>query len=364
LTGRPQARWLLAGAATLAVLAAAAVALSARSGHHSTRTPAATPAATTARVVRTTLVSRQTLTGELGYTDAATLVNFTNGTLLTRIPAPGTVVRRGQPLYWLDGRPVVLLYGATPAWRAFRPGMADGRDLADLNANLTVLHAAPEASWDRDRYTWDTQVGLQTLFRRAGGAPSGIAPLGSLVFLPGPIRFGNPAQPLGAPLPAAATIATVTATTPIATMNVDPNTAAHIHPGDKVTVTLPTGATATAHVGAVNPVATIPASDNAQQQPTITVTIRFDHPTAIAVVDQAPVEVAITDRTVPNALAVPVTALLARPDGGYALETIETATAPARLLPVHLGLFDYTSGLVQISGTGLSPGLLVQAAAS
>src|SRR5262249_30901242 len=57
----------------------------------------------------------------------------------TMLPAPGTVVRRGQPLYAIDGLPTLLLYGGTPAWRALQPRMSAGRDVAELNANLAAL---------------------------------------------------------------------------------------------------------------------------------------------------------------------------------------------------------------------------------
>ena len=40
----------------------------------------------------------------------------------TTLPAVGQIVRRGQSLYAISGTPVVLLYGAVAAWRAFAPG--------------------------------------------------------------------------------------------------------------------------------------------------------------------------------------------------------------------------------------------------
>jgi hypothetical protein len=40
----------------------------------------------------------------------------------TMLSAAGDVVRRGQPLYAIDGSPTLLLYGTTPAWRTFATG--------------------------------------------------------------------------------------------------------------------------------------------------------------------------------------------------------------------------------------------------
>ena len=66
-------------------------------------------------------------------------------------------------------------------------------------------------------------------------------------------------------------------------------------------------------------------------------------------------------RQVAGVLAVPVTALLAAPGGGYAVE-LDTG-APHPLVPVTLGLFDDLSGLVQVTGA-LHAGQTVVVAAS
>jgi hypothetical protein len=71
--------------------------------------------------------------------------------------------------------------------------------------------------------------------------------------------------------------------------------------------------------------------------------------------DQAPVQVGITTASVPNALVVPATALLARSGGSYAVEVVG-AGARTHLVPVSLGLFDDAEGLVQVTASGLAAG--------
>jgi hypothetical protein len=55
---------------------------------------------------------------------------------------------------------------------------------------------------------------------------------------------------------------------------------------------------------------------------------------------------------------VPVTALLARSGGGYAVEVVGSGGTD-RLLEVSLGLFDDAHGLVQVTGSGLAAGQTV-----
>ena len=57
----------------------------------------------------------------------------------------------------------------------------------------------------------------------------------------------------------------------------------------------------------------------------------------------------ITEASVPNALIVPVDALLALSGGGYALEVVG-AKGVHTLEAVSLGLFDDADGDVQVSG--------------
>jgi multidrug efflux pump subunit AcrA (membrane-fusion protein) len=67
------------------------------------------------------------------------------------------------------------------------------------------------------------------------------------------------------------------------------------------------------------------------------------------------VEVSITTASVPDALAVPVDALLPTASGGYEVEEV-SATGRHYLVPVTLGVSDQTNGQIQVSGPGLAAG--------
>jgi hypothetical protein len=62
-------------------------------------------------------------------------------------------------------------------------------------------------------------------------------------------------------------------------------------------------------------------------------------------------------------LAVPVTALLVLPGGGYAVRAVTGSGSAHRLIPVSLGLFDDTTGLVEVTGPRLTAGMTVEVAA-
>jgi peptidoglycan hydrolase-like protein with peptidoglycan-binding domain/multidrug resistance efflux pump len=87
--------------------------------------PAANPTAlppATAQVTRTTLVETRTFDGTLGYVDPVPVSATGTGTLTWMAPV-GSTVERGEPLFKVDGQPVVALYGSEPLYRTLHPGM-------------------------------------------------------------------------------------------------------------------------------------------------------------------------------------------------------------------------------------------------
>jgi hypothetical protein len=139
----------------------------------------------------------------------------------------------------------------------------------------------------------------------------------------------------------------------VVTVEVEVARQTEIHQGDTVTVTLPNNTTTTGVVSSVGTVAT--TADEDSEDSTISVVITLDDPTVAGTLDEAPVLVAITTATVEDAVVVPVTALLAMAGGGYAVE-VDDGSGIRRIVPVTLGLFDDSLGLVQVTDTELQVG--------
>jgi peptidoglycan hydrolase-like protein with peptidoglycan-binding domain len=325
----------------------------------------------TATVARTDVVERQQVAGTLGYGDTLTVVGQAQGGLVTRVPAVGAVIRRGQAIYEVDGQPVPLWYGTRPAWRAFQLGMTDGADVRQLEANLVALGYDPDRAITVDRhYSWATAAAVKRWQKATGRAQTGAVQLGQVVFLPGPIRVATVTATVGAPLPVGTAILTVTSTRPQVTVALEPALQQLVRRGDRVEVILPDGKTTRGAVRTVSRVATQSSSDSSSDssssgdsssgsgQATVAVTIRLASPRVAANLDQAPVQVAITTQAHQGVLAVPINALLARPGGGYAVQVLEGGNR--RLVAVRVGLFDETIGLVEVQGAGLAEGMKVE----
>jgi len=365
----PRRRRVILAATSAAAVAGVSIGLvvaTAGRGHSSG--PAAGNAAgtTTATVTYRTLTSQQQVDGTLGYSGSYSIVNRASGTL-TSLPSTGQVVRQGHVLYRVDTSPVVLLYGSTPAYRDLTEGDS-GPDVRSLNADLVALGDASSASLDptSDYFGAATAAAVDTL-----QANLGVSQTGTLIFAPGPVRVTSVNATKGTPAQAGAVVLQATSTTRQVTVNLDAAQQSYVKAGDQVTITLPDQATTAGTVTSVSSVATSGSSSggssssgsSGSNSATVQVTIALRDPGATGTLDQAPVQVAITTATAPDVLTVPVTALLAQPGGGYAVE-ITGPGATRTILPVTVGLFDDAQGLVQVSGSGLQAGQHVVVPAS
>ena len=339
--------------------------MAATTGHGQPSGPAAGSAAgtATATVTYRTLTSQQQVDGTLGYSGSYSIVNRASGTL-TSLPSTGQVVRQGHVLYGVDASPVVLLYGATPAYRDLAEGDS-GPDVESLNADLVALGDATSSSLDptSDYFGAATAAAVDTLQANLGVSQTGVLSLGQVVFAPGPVRVTSVNATKGTPAQPGAVVLQGTSTSRQVTVNLDAAQQGYVKAGDRVTITLPDQATTAGTVTSVSSVATSGSSSggssssgsSGSNSATVQVTIALRDPGATGTLDQAPVQVAITTATAPDVLTVPVTALLAQPGGGYAVE-ITGPRSTRTILPVTVGLFDDAQGLVQISGSGLHAG--------
>jgi peptidoglycan hydrolase-like protein with peptidoglycan-binding domain len=315
----------------------------------------------TAEVTRGTVSERVQVTGTFGYGTAYPVVHLGEPGVLTAITAAEVVVARGAPLYVVAGQPVRLLYGGSPAYRDFAAGMSDGPDVRQLEENLVALGLDPGHQLTVDGHFSTATAAAIRRWQAAWGLPvgqrTGTLPLGGVVFQPGAVRIKETQATVGATAHPDQPVVTVTPTTPVVTAQITAERRRLVHVGDPVTITMTGTAPFPGTVLAV--VRTTGAAgqsggSGAGTTPPFQATIGATPPAGTGDLDQAPVMVAITRQAHHNVLTVPITALLARPGGGY-----QVRLQSDRYLLVEPGLFDSTTGRVEVTGE-LTPGQRVK----
>jgi len=214
---------------------------------------------------------------------------------------------------------------------------------------------------------------LEKLQAALGLTQNGTLTLGQAVFEPTGVRVTALEAQLGGGTQIGQAVMQSTSTTRQVQVALDASQQTTMAVGDRVTITLPNNQITPGVVSSVGAVATCPPSSgpggpnsssaapgmdtcsSSGATPTITVGVTPSDPAATGTWDQAPVQVGITTARVPNALVVPVNALLAQSSDGYAVEVVGAAGIN-HLVPVSLGLFDDADGLVQVTDTRLAAG--------
>ena len=375
-------------ALAVAIAAAVAITIVVLESGGTTSASASTGPVATAAVIRTTLASRQQVSGTLQRAGSYTLVMQQTSGTLSELPSPGTVIGRGQPLYWLDGQPVRLLYGTQAAWRDLVLGDSDGTDVRQLNRNLRALGFTDYGSLTLDDdFDWAT-AGAIDQWQHAQAVPeTGFLPLGSVAFLPGPVRVTAQRAIPGTPIQPGTAVLDLTSTTLVVNVPLDPSLRQLVRVGDRVQIQLPEGQSTPGTVRQIG--ADTTAAGGGQSTPTgtsaggsatgagqaagasssqtgtgapasVPVTISFDRPGEARGLDQVPVQVAITDTVHRHVLAVPIGALLALANGGYAVAVDQGGIRT--LVAVTPGVFD--GNRVEVGSSRLQPGMRVEVASS
>ena len=345
-------------AAVVAAVAAAAAVAAVGGGGDADEAEAAVEVATT-KVVRTDLANHQEVDGTLHYVDLGGTVASKAAGTLTAVAAEGSIVQPGQPLFWIDQAPVLLLQGQVPAYRDLVQGMR-GADVRQLKENLVALgHATWDQLGDDDRFGAATARALRSLQETAGARETGVLRERDALFLPGPARIGAHSATVGAEVAEGTEITAATGTTLVVTVDLEASKADRVSAGDAVEVELPSGESVPATVYSVSSVAEEDDGNGDEAaDPTVEVIIALDEPAAAGTIDQAPVDVSITTETAEGVLAVPVSALLALAVGGYGVEIV-AGDGTRRLVAVETGMFSDSEDLVEISGEGVTEGAAV-----
>jgi len=348
--------WLLAGV-TVLVAATATGAVLAAIGRNQATPAAQAPPANTATVEKGTLSAMISMDGTLTYrarSDGSpySVINRRSG-IYTQLPEGGDKFDCGDVVYRVDDRPVLLLCGTVPAYRDLHAGDA-GNDVRQLNQNLHTLgydHAAGVGIDPNDNgFTWKTQQALEKLQHDKGFAVTGALDIGDAVFLPDSVRIAKVTGELGGSAQPGAPVLLATSDTPEVQVALDPSYQGEVVTGDMAQITLPGNTSVTGWVDRLGRVAQVPAGQNNNVgQATIPAFISLDDPGKAGGLDIAPVRVDITTAGVENALSVPVTAIVGRSGGGFAVELVRAA-GRRELVAVKLGLFDTAGGRVQVDG--------------
>jgi peptidoglycan hydrolase-like protein with peptidoglycan-binding domain len=349
---RRRVRWTVMGVALLAVLGVGTGAVLTRlSARPMAAAPQAPPPVATAEVVRTDLVQQESLSGELGYGTEHVMSGRKQGTV-TGLPGPGTVLDRGQAVYQVDAKPVVLFLGALPLYRDVGPDMTDGPDVRLVEENLRALGFG---GFTVDAtFTDATENAIEEWQESLELEETGVIRPGDVIVTSGPVRVATVSAGLGDS--GSGDLLTYNNTTRVVTVELEESLRDLGKPGTTVAMTVRGKEVA----GTVTELVPTPADGggdggNGGGEETSTATITVDDAAALGDLDSGSVDVRFTIDTRQGVLAVPVGALLALAEGGYGVEVVDGADR--RLVAVRTGLF--ADGDVEVSGDGLSEGVRV-----
>ncbi|MBP2320746.1 peptidoglycan hydrolase-like protein with peptidoglycan-binding domain [Kibdelosporangium banguiense] len=344
---RRRRRRLLAAAVSVAVLGTTGVVVFTRlttMPRVAATQPAPEPA--TVEVIRRDLVDLVRVDGTLGY-GPATAVNARRTGTLTWLPAVGTVINCGEPLYAVDAVGVPVLFGSTPMYRELAEGVSDGPDIKLLQENLVKLGYFKGGVPDGDFGAATTQA-VKRWQKARKVEETGRLALGEVVVLDSAVRVDSVTAQRGAL--AEGEILKVSSVERLVTVKLEEVQAGYAAVGAKVTVELPGARTVG---GTVRAVANKQAEENTEKAAKLVATIGLDDPGAAP--DTGTVTVALTAQRHAGVLAVPVRALLALREGGYGLEVVDSGQR--RLMAVQVGMFG--DGMVEVSGDGVVEGMRV-----
>jgi peptidoglycan hydrolase-like protein with peptidoglycan-binding domain len=299
---------------------------------------AATPVApaSTATVTRRTMRATEELDGALGYSGEGVIIGGLAGTY-TKLPAVGDILALGDEIYEVDGADSsYLLYGDRPAWRPLSRDSSNGADVRQLEESLKAIGVLDEDVEADRHYGANTARAVRSWERRTDQPRDGEIDAGQVTFLPGAVRITDVVPELGAAAQPGSVLARTSGTDLVVTVDLEADRRDILDVGAAVDVELPDGSTS---AGTVVDIDSVAQTLEGATEPTVEVTIELAENATAGNLDGAEVTVSVVRQTRPDVLSVPVDALLALREGGYALELVDDGGV-SRLVAVEVGLFD------------------------
>jgi hypothetical protein len=178
-----------------------------------------------------------------GAWDVIGTIHAPTGGVVTEVVSPSGILGVGDVLLRIEERPVVLVPGGIPAFRALDEG-STGRDVSALQEFLASVGYAVDST--PARYTAVTGAAVREWQATLGIPQTGVVALGDVVFVPAavldaPLRWTD-AVSVGATLAAGAPILELLAPRPTLTIEFGGSPPAQLEPGVPGEVTFPDGA--------------------------------------------------------------------------------------------------------------------------
>jgi peptidoglycan hydrolase-like protein with peptidoglycan-binding domain len=236
-------------------------------------------------------------------------------------------------------------------WRTLSNGVSDGVDVLQLEQNLAALGFTDNGYMVVDsHFTAATASAVSAWQLARGVTQTGTITPADVVYDAGPVRVSAYVAAVGDS--ASGTIYDVTGTTRVVHVDLDPANQTYVTPGAHVSVTLPDGNNVDGVIYSIGTVATVSSSSSAGagggggSTATIPVTVLLSKQPKDAL-DESPVTVNLVTSRAKAVLTVPVNALLALAEGGYALEKVNP-DGTTTLVKITPGVF--ANGFVEVTG--------------
>jgi peptidoglycan hydrolase-like protein with peptidoglycan-binding domain len=303
--------------------------------------------------------------GTLGYGSTVDVGSPVAG-VVTSVPEAGTDLGRGSVLFKVDSEPVVLLYGDLPIWRSLSRSSDAGPDILQLETNLAALGYTADGNMTvNEEFTYYTGVALKAWETAVGfSSPDTTFDSGQAVYLPGVVRVDS-ATTRGTVATSGATVLSVavveevtdavvgdhgvtseSAPTEEVSLQVATADQSLFVEGMAVEVELADGSTVTGTVSTVGQtVKRVTTGPNSELYVDVTVAVVDESGAGLV---EGPVTVHVPSETVTAALMVPVRALVALAEGGYAVQ-IQADDGTTAYVGVKAGVF--SDGWVEVTGS-------------
>jgi peptidoglycan hydrolase-like protein with peptidoglycan-binding domain len=230
---------------------------------------------------------------------------------------------------------------------------AYGTDILQLETALLTLGFDAGGTLEVDgTYTLETYQAVLAFQAAVGLEPDGILDLGEIIFLPDTVRVTSQLTTKGSFGGADTPILGISLSEKVVYLALPADDQGILAVGDAVTVEMPDNTLVPATVVFVSQTAT--PGQNEWDPAWFEVRIALDDPSVAAGLDEAPVDVVVVSDSVSDVMAIPVSALVALLEGGYAVE-VDTGNGQVELVAVEVGFFG-SNNLIEITGGDLEPG--------